>query len=45
MNQNKNETEKNLPLPLAKLEKRLGYSVQKKELITLALQPSSYANE
>ena len=45
MNQNKNETEKKLPLPLAKLEKRLGYSFQNKELITLALQHSSYANE
>ncbi|MBQ4044673.1 MAG: ribonuclease III [Clostridia bacterium] len=45
VNQNKNETEKKLPLPLTKLEKRLGYSFQNKELITLALQHSSYANE
>lgn len=45
MNPTKTENEKTLPLPLSLLEKKLGYSFKNKDLITLALQHSSYANE
>ena len=41
----KHEENCTLPLPVSRLEKRIGYCFKNKELITLALQHSSYANE
>ena len=41
----KHEEKHILPLPIDLLEQRIGYSFKNKDLITLALQHSSYANE
>jgi len=45
MSQAKHEYGAALPLDPAILEKRLGYTFQNRELLSLALQHSSYANE
>lgn len=45
MKPTENETSAQLPRPISLLEKRIGYTFRNRELITLALQHSSYANE
>ncbi len=41
----KHEENRTLPLSISRLETRIGYCFKNKDLVTLALQHSSYANE